>query len=158
MLIHDDVIKWRHFPRYWPFVRGIHRSRWLPRTKASDAEILMFSLIYAWINDWVNNREAGDLRRHRGHCDVNVMLKGPIPTSPASQMTGSLLVTWLLTKFHLSPGDIPASDTWTGFPDNCDPNLISTWEYKPPSGLGHYNRIQSPLRDVITHLCPYFNH
>ena len=32
---------------------------------------LMFSLIYAWINDWVNNREAG------GHCDVNVMLKGP---------------------------------------------------------------------------------
>ena len=23
---HDDVIKWRHFPRYWPFVRGIHRS------------------------------------------------------------------------------------------------------------------------------------
>ena len=23
--IHDDVIKWKHFPRYWPFVRGIHR-------------------------------------------------------------------------------------------------------------------------------------
>ena len=23
---HDDVIKWRHFPRYWPFVRGIHRG------------------------------------------------------------------------------------------------------------------------------------
>ena len=22
----DDVIKWKHFPRYWPFVRGIHRS------------------------------------------------------------------------------------------------------------------------------------
>ena len=27
-LIHDDVIKWKHFPRYWPFVRGIHRSWW----------------------------------------------------------------------------------------------------------------------------------
>ena len=25
-LDHDDVIKWKHFPRYWPFVRGIHRS------------------------------------------------------------------------------------------------------------------------------------
>ena len=24
--IHDDVIKWKHFPRYWPFVKGIHRS------------------------------------------------------------------------------------------------------------------------------------
>ena len=23
---HDDVIKWTYFPRYWPFVRGIHRS------------------------------------------------------------------------------------------------------------------------------------
>ena len=37
--IHDDVIKWKHFPRYWPFVRGIHRSRWIPRTKASDTEL-----------------------------------------------------------------------------------------------------------------------
>ena len=34
---------------------------------------LMFSLICARINGWVNNREAGDLRRHRGHYDVNVM-------------------------------------------------------------------------------------
>ena len=37
--IHDDVIKWKQFPRYWPFVRGIHRSRWIPLTKASDAEL-----------------------------------------------------------------------------------------------------------------------
>ena len=33
----------------------------------------MFSLICARINGWVNNREAGDLRRHRAHYDVNVM-------------------------------------------------------------------------------------
>ena len=38
----DDVIKWKHFPRHWPFVRGIHRSRWIPRTKASDAELWCF--------------------------------------------------------------------------------------------------------------------
>ena len=38
----DDVIKWKHFPRNWPFVRGIHRSRWIPRTKASDAELWCF--------------------------------------------------------------------------------------------------------------------
>ena len=24
--LHDDVIKWKHSPRYWPFVWGIHRS------------------------------------------------------------------------------------------------------------------------------------
>ena len=35
---HDDVIKWKHLPRNWPFVRGIHRDRWIPHTKASDAE------------------------------------------------------------------------------------------------------------------------
>ena len=34
---------------------------------------LMFSLICARMSDWVNNREAGDLRRHRGHYDVSVM-------------------------------------------------------------------------------------
>ena len=35
---------------------------------------LMFSLIWARINGWVNNHEAGDLRRHPTHCDVIVML------------------------------------------------------------------------------------
>ena len=70
---HDDVIKWKHFPRDWPFVWGIHRSRWIPHTKASDAELFMFTLICVWINGWVNNREAGDLRRYRGHYDVIVM-------------------------------------------------------------------------------------
>ena len=34
---------------------------------------LMFSLMCAWINSWVNNREAGNLRPHRAHYDVNVM-------------------------------------------------------------------------------------
>ena len=35
-----------------------------------------FSLICTWINDWVNNREAGDLRRHRIHYDGAVMFTG----------------------------------------------------------------------------------
>ena len=32
----------------------------------------MFSLICVWIKSWVNNREAGDLRRYRAHYDVTV--------------------------------------------------------------------------------------
>ena len=47
--------------------------RWIPLTKASDAELLMFSLIRTRINDWVNNRKAGNLRCHRAHYDVTVM-------------------------------------------------------------------------------------
>ena len=34
----------------------------------------MFTLICAWINGWVNSRDAGDLRRHRVHYGVIVML------------------------------------------------------------------------------------
>ena len=36
---------------------------------------LMCSLICTRINSWVNNREAGHLRRHRAHYDVIVMVK-----------------------------------------------------------------------------------
>ena len=68
--IHDDVIKWKNSPRYWPFVRGIHRSPVNSPHKGQWRGALMFSLICAWINSWVNNRDAGDLRRHRPHYDV----------------------------------------------------------------------------------------
>ena len=70
---HDDVIKWKHFPRYWPFVWGIHWSSVNPLHKGQWRGALMFSLICDWING-VNNREAGDLRRHCAHCDVIVMV------------------------------------------------------------------------------------
>ena len=71
---HDDVIKWKHFPRYWPFVRGIHRSPVHSPLKGQWRGALMFSLICAWINGWVNNRDAGDLRWHRAHYNVIVMV------------------------------------------------------------------------------------
>ena len=55
-------------------MREIHRSPVNFQHKGQWRGALMFSLIYAWINDWVNNREAGDLRRQHGHYDVIVML------------------------------------------------------------------------------------
>ena len=72
--LHGDVTKWKHFPRYWPFVRGIHRSPVNSPHKCQWRRALMYSLICAWINGWVNNREAGDLRRHRARYDVTVMV------------------------------------------------------------------------------------
>ena len=56
-----------------PFVRGIHRSPVNSPHKGQWRGALMFSLMCARINDWVNTGEAGDLRRHRAHCDVTVM-------------------------------------------------------------------------------------
>ena len=56
--------------------------RWIPHTKASDAELwcflwfgAFFGVFCAWLNGWVNIREAGDLRRHRAHYDVIVRLR-----------------------------------------------------------------------------------
>ena len=70
---HDDVIKWEHFPRYWSFVRGIHWSPVNSPHKGQWHGALMFSLICAWLNGWVNNRGAADPRRHRPHHDVTVL-------------------------------------------------------------------------------------
>ena len=57
VIIHDDVIKCKHFPRYWPPVNSPHKGQW--------RGAVMFSLICAWMNGWVNTRKAGDLRRNR---------------------------------------------------------------------------------------------
>ena len=75
--VRDGVLKWKHFPRNWPFVWGIHRSPVNSPHKGQWRGALIFSLIFslmcAWINGWVNNREADDLRRHRRHYYVTVM-------------------------------------------------------------------------------------
>ena len=71
--IHDDVIKWKHFPRYWPLVRGIRQSPVTSPHKSQWRGAFIFSLICAWIYRWVNNRESGDLRRYGAHYDVIIM-------------------------------------------------------------------------------------
>ena len=70
---HDDVIKWKKIPRYWPFVRGICRSSVNSPHKGKWRGALMFSLIYAWINGWISNHAAGDLIRHRLHFYATVI-------------------------------------------------------------------------------------
>ena len=69
--IHDDVIKWKHFPRYWPFVREIHRSPANSSHKGQWRGALMFSLICAlnkglskqWWGWWFET-PSRPLRRH----------------------------------------------------------------------------------------------
>ena len=73
VIAHYDVMKWKHCPRYWPFVRGIHRSPVNSPHKGQWRGALMISLICAWIKDWLNNGEAGDSRSYSAHYDVTVM-------------------------------------------------------------------------------------
>ena len=76
-LYHDDVIKWKHFPRNWPFARGIHRSPvnspHRPVTRSLDV-----SLICARINGGVNNHGAGYLWRYQAHYNVTVMFSAVV--------------------------------------------------------------------------------
>ena len=73
-----NVLRWRHqietFPRYWPFVREIHRSLVNSPHKSKWRGALMFSMISAWTKGWGNNRHVGDWKRHRAQYDVTVML------------------------------------------------------------------------------------
>ena len=85
------------FPRYWPFVRGIHRSPVNSAHKGQRRRALMFSLIYAWTNGWVNNRETGDLKRHRAHYDVIVIFAGN--SSVTGEFPAQRSVTWSFDVF-----------------------------------------------------------
>ena len=116
---HDDVVKWKQFPCWWPFVRGIHRSPLNCPHKGQWHGALKFSLICARINGWLNNREAGNLRRHRAHYDVIVMkishtlgvmngLKWYLPRSTMELMDASLTLSH--RKNRITKLQIPVYD------------------------------------------------
>ena len=65
-------------------VNSPHKGQW--------CGALMFSLICIWINGWVNNREAGDLRRHRGRYDGHVMITSQYGTILLNGGSGNGLV------------------------------------------------------------------
>ena len=62
----------------------------------------MFSLICIWINGWVNNRKAGDLRRYRIHYDVTVMF--PVFTPSVSTKSECFLIR-ILYLLQINPFD-----------------------------------------------------
>ena len=74
----------------WP-VNSPHKIQW--------RGAFIFSLICPWINGWVNNREAGDLRRHRTHYPVTVTPHLITPGDNAHLQAyryslGNLLIDW----------------------------------------------------------------
>ena len=64
---------WDATVSHWWFDIGSGNGLVLSGNKLLLEPTLMLSLICAWINVWVNNRKAGDLRRHHAHYDVTVM-------------------------------------------------------------------------------------
>ena len=64
LIDHDDVIKCKHFPRYWPFVRGIHRSPVNSLHKGQWGGVLMFKQSWGW-------RFETPSRSLSRHCNVH---------------------------------------------------------------------------------------
>ena len=102
--IHDEVIKWKHFPSYWPFVRGIHRSPVNSPHKGQWRGTLMFSLICAWINGWVNSGDTGDWRRHRAHYDVTVMMLSFYSVDDGMAIVPCLTGSYFQLRYGLARG------------------------------------------------------
>ena len=104
--LHDDVIKWKPFPRFWPLCGEFTGDWWIPLTKASNAELWCFLWSSPWKNGWVNNREAGDLRRHRAHYDAIVMIsvfmniETNTKTTLDCALTGRQFVHMLSLHYH----------------------------------------------------------
>ena len=83
-------------------MRGIHQSPVNSPHKRQWRGALLFSLICVWINGWINNREAGDLRRYRAHYDVTVMNAEKIPMQWRQHEAnfGKLFIGRVLTHCH----------------------------------------------------------
>ena len=100
----------------------------------------MFSLICVWINDWGNNREAGDLRRYRAHYDVIIMFfsfLAPIHTyTSLHSFTGMELIIqgelYVLTHDSMR-FSWDQSTSWSLVVDNTD--LDPALDGKPVLGL-----------------------
>ena len=121
-MYHDDVIKWQHFPRYWHIVWEIHRLLVISPHKGQWRQALMFALICTWANGWVNNRDAGDLRCHRAHYDVIVILK----RTPGRMVTRSRKAS-KLQYVGLKLSD--QANIWQA-PRQCrriDPTMLTHW-------------------------------
>ena len=77
--MHDDVIKWKHFPRYWPSpITGEFHSQ---RSVTRSFDVFFDLRLYR--NSWANNGDVCDLRRYLVHYDVIVMISWMINWLPS---------------------------------------------------------------------------
>ena len=88
------------FSCYWPLVRGIHWSPVNSPHKGQWHGDLMFSLIGAWINAWVNNREAAEFRRHQTHNGVIVLFCVNITTGDDDFPAEVLFIKYVMLRIE----------------------------------------------------------
>ena len=148
-LTHDDVIKWKHFPRYWPFVRVIHRSLVNSPHEGQWRGALMFTLICTRINGWVNNRGAGDLRRYRTHYDVILMsIFIPVPVPAIWAVGCCVIISLQRSRILLSQWNKGFAPSWPYHLMSCTSHSIFPQSNHMSSGpLCHYifTKVKNPV-------------
>ena len=116
-------------------VRGIHRWPLNSPRKGQWRGALIFSLINALKSGWVNNRDAGDLRRHRAHYDVIAMNKD-LTLSPACVS--------LIWYFYTTTGNVWIIPSFWGYVLHVEHVSYVTKNYANPvysvATIGHQVR------------------
>ena len=114
---------------------------WTGNSPVTGGGGVTFSFISAWTNDWVNNRDAGGLRRYRAHHDVTVMLPKSVIIKPSGK-TGPLIDN------RIPPNS--ADDTW-----GLLEYLLHGYQFQ--QRLEHYEICDPQVSDKcdITKLCPW---
>ena len=77
---HDDVIKWKHSPRYWWGESS--GDQWIPLNKGHVTRNFDVFFDLRLNKRLSKNRDAGDLRRHHAHYDVTVMMSTFMDNQP----------------------------------------------------------------------------
>ena len=112
------------------------------------------SLICALINGWVNNRAAGDLRRHRAHYDVAVM---HYIISPVSLLIGKVIISQPITVIKAC---VTGPFVIIGFPSQGLGNggnaqsILILWRHhkkKKPSKLGPIDHVGDKAIKMSSH-------
>ena len=134
---HDDVIKRKHFPRYWLFVIGMNRSPVDSPHKGQWRGASIFSLICASTNDWENNRNAGDLWRHRTHYDtwlhfshihLNKMKCKPNSHYGSSPLLNLIKSNKVVVLCFLSQAKCQRNATLPKVFESCKMNYLPGWD------------------------------
>ena len=151
---HDDVIQWKHFPHYWPFVRGIHRSPVNYPHKGQWRGALLFSLICASTYGWVNNRDAGTLRRNHAHYDVRVMgsitfISVIVPTRrwKVTVSINTISCGWFDINKQPRLSNVMLINHWVNFMDWCVGIMSISNIYSPTMMCYRYNHPSNILAD-----------
>ena len=111
----------------------------------------MFSLICAWINGWVDNREAGDWRRHRAHYDVIVMfLFLKVDIGNANHVRGTAPIVVQLQIYHC----LTAASLYDGRPSIWKDGFYIETEYMDQYKVSPINSPEPTAPTIHAGLCP----